>query len=83
MLHLTRKAGESIFIDQNVKITVIDIKGKSVRLGFLFSPEVRVFREEIFNRIQKENQKSPKSVVRLQEFLSQAPTEETPQGEKI
>lgn len=57
MLHLTRKAGESIFIDQNVKITVIDIKGKSVRLGFLFSPEVQIFREEIFQRIQQEKKK--------------------------
>lgn len=68
MLYLTRKPGESILINNNVKLTVIDIKGKSVRLGFLFSPEVRVLREEIFLRIQQEDQQAAEAGKYIQEL---------------
>ncbi|MGL5784445.1 MAG: carbon storage regulator [Alphaproteobacteria bacterium] len=68
MLYLTRKPGESILINNNVKLTVIDIKGKSVRLGFLFSPEVRVLREEIFLRIQQEDQEAAEAGKYIQEL---------------
>jgi len=61
MLYLTRKPGESILINNNVKLTVVGIKGKSVRLGFLFSPDVRVLREEIFLRIQEEDEEAAKA----------------------
>lgn len=63
MLHLTRKAGESVLINHNIKITVIDIKGKSVRLGFVFPPEIRVFREEIVRRMQQEKKNSQENGV--------------------
>jgi carbon storage regulator len=68
MLYLTRKPGESILINNNVKLTIIDIKGKSVRLGFLFSPEVRVLREEIFLRIQQEDQEAAEAGKYIQEL---------------
>ena len=67
MLYLTRKPGESILINDNIKLTVVGIKGKSVRLSFLFSPEVRVLREEIFLRIQEEDEE----VARAGDYIRQ------------
>ena len=36
MLYLTRKIGESVIINDNIEVTVIDIRGKSIKLGFTF-----------------------------------------------
>lgn len=54
MLILTRRIGESIMISDNVKITVLGVKGGQVRLGVDAPKEVDVHREEIFLRIQNE-----------------------------
>ena len=55
MLVLTRKIGETIAIDDHIKITVVQIKGKQVRLGIEAPKETRVYREEIYKAIQDEN----------------------------
>jgi carbon storage regulator len=52
---LTRKVGEGIAIGDDVKIVVMQIKGKQVRLGIKASPTTIVHREEIYQRIQDEN----------------------------
>ncbi len=52
MLILTRRIGESIMIGQNVKITVLNIKGNQVRLGIDAPRTIPVHREEIYQRIQ-------------------------------
>lgn len=56
LLVLTRKVGEGIAIGEDVKIVVMQIKGKQVRLGIKASPKTVVHREEIFQKIQEENQ---------------------------
>ena len=55
MLYLTRKIGESVVINDNIEVTVIDIRGKSIKLGFTFPAEASVLRREIYERIQAEN----------------------------
>lgn len=55
MLILTRKLGESITIGDEVKVTVLEIKGKHVRLGIEAPQSLRVHREEVYQRIQEEN----------------------------
>lgn len=55
MLYLTRKMGDSVVIDDNIEVTVVEIRGKSVKLGFTFPPEVTVLRRELYDRIQAEN----------------------------
>ncbi len=55
MLILTRKSGERITIGDRIRVTVLEIKGKQVRLGIEAPPETRVHREEIFEKIQREN----------------------------
>jgi len=55
MLILTRKLGESITIENDIKITVLGILGKQVKLGIVAPDKISVHREEIFKKIQEEN----------------------------
>ena len=55
MLVLTRKVGEGIAIGDDVKIIVMQIKGKQVRLGIKASANTAVHREEVYQRILDEN----------------------------
>lgn len=55
MLVLTRKLEESIIIGEEIKITVLEIKGCQVKIGIEAPPETIVHREEIFERIKDEN----------------------------
>ena len=54
MLILTRRVGESVKIKENITVTVLGMKGNQVRLGIDAPKSVSVFREEIYERIQKE-----------------------------
>lgn len=58
MLILTRKLGESITIGDEIKITVVDCKGKQVKLGIIAPEHIKVCREEIFERTREENRKA-------------------------
>ncbi len=55
MLVLTRKLGESIAIDDHIKIVVVQIKGKQVRLGIKAPKETKIHREEVYTAIQSQN----------------------------
>ena len=55
MLYLTRKIGESVIINDGIEVTVIEVRGKSVKLGFEFPASATVLRKEIYERIQAEN----------------------------
>lgn len=56
MLVLTRKLNESIMVGDDVKITIVDVKGDQVKLGITAPREIAVHREEVYREIQKENQ---------------------------
>lgn len=58
MLVLTRKLGESIAIDDNIKITVVQIKGKQVRLGIQAPHDTKIHREEVYIAIQDQNKEA-------------------------
>jgi carbon storage regulator len=55
MLILTRKAGESLFIGSDVKVTVIEVNRSQVRIGIMAPSEVVVHREEVYLQILEEN----------------------------
>lgn len=55
MLYLSRKIGESIIINDNIEVTVIDVSGKTVKLGFSYPATATVLRKEIHERIKSEN----------------------------
>ena len=55
MLIFTRRIGEEIRIGNDIRVKIVDIKGKQVRLGIEAPPEVIIHREEIFLRINGHN----------------------------
>jgi carbon storage regulator len=55
VLILTRKIGEVVTIGDDIKILVVDVKGRQVRLGIEAPVEWSVHREEVFLRIQEQN----------------------------
>ena len=56
MLFLTRKVGESVVINDTIELTVVEVRGKSIKLGFTFPPEAKVLRRELHERIKAEAQ---------------------------
>ncbi len=55
MLALSRKKNEALVINNNVEITVLEIKGEQVKLGISAPREVPVYRKEVYVQIQSEN----------------------------
>ena len=53
MLALTRKKGESLVINNNIEITVLEIRGDQVKIGISAPKEVPVYRKEVY--LQNEN----------------------------
>ena len=58
MLVLTRKKNESIVINDNIEITIVDVQGDQVRIGINAPKSVSIYRKEIFLEIQAENKKA-------------------------
>lgn len=55
MLILTRKLGESIAIGDGIKVTLLEVQGKQVKIGVHAPRDVSIHRQEIYEKIQKEN----------------------------
>jgi carbon storage regulator len=72
MLYLTRKIGESVIINDKIEVTVVEIRGKTIKLGFTFPPDVTVLRQELHERIQAENRAAAEGGAQLVESLSPA-----------
>lgn len=60
MLVLTRKPGESLYIGDDIKVTLHGIRGNQVRIGVEAPPSVRIYREEIYLQILEENKSAAK-----------------------
>ena len=58
MLVLTRKKNESIILNDNIEITIVDVQGDQVRVGINAPKSVSIYRKEIFLEIQAENKKA-------------------------
>ncbi len=55
MLALTRKKGESLVMNNNIEVTVLEIRGDQVKIGITAPKEVPVYRKEVYLQIQNEN----------------------------
>lgn len=58
MLILTRRVGESIMIQDDIEIMVLDIKGNQARIGINAPKDMAVHREEIYKKIQAQNEET-------------------------
>lgn len=55
MLALTRKKGESLVVDNNIEVTVLEIRGDQVKIGINAPKNVPIYRKEVYVQIQEEN----------------------------
>lgn len=58
MLILTRKSGEVIRIGEEIVVRVLEVRGQQVRIGIEAPPAVRIYREEIYRAIERENRQA-------------------------
>lgn len=58
MLALSRKKNEALVINNNVEVTVLEIKGEQVKLGISAPREVPVYRKEVYIQIQNANEEA-------------------------
>ncbi len=58
MLALTRKKGESLVVNNNIEITVLDIRGDQVKIGISAPKDVPIYRKEVYLQIQEETKEA-------------------------
>ena len=56
MLALTRKKGESLVVNNNIEITVLEIRGDQIKIGIQAPKNVPIYRKEVYLQIQNENE---------------------------
>ena len=71
MLALTRKKGEALMINNNVEITILEVRGDQVKIGISAPKDVPIYRKEVYLQIQEENKASfsPEGLEALKEFM--------------
>jgi len=62
MLYLTRRIGQTVLINESISVTVVETRGKTVKLGFDFPANVSILRQELYEKIQSENQSAARSL---------------------
>lgn len=58
MLVLSRKVGQSIIINDNVELSILEVQGDQIKIGINAPKSVKIYRKEIFVEIQEENKKA-------------------------
>jgi carbon storage regulator len=72
MLILTRRVGETVMIGNDVTVTVLGVKGNQVRVGVNAPKDVAVHREEIYERIKREEDLEARSAAPTTNFVDDA-----------
>ena len=72
MLALSRKKNEALVVNNNIEITILDIKGDQVKIGISAPKEVPVYRKEVYIQIQEANKEamSANDLGALADFLN-------------
>ena len=58
MLVLSRKTGQSIVINENIELSILEVQGDQIKIGIKAPKSVKIYRKEIFVEIQEENKKA-------------------------
>lgn len=71
MLALTRRKGEALMINNNVEITILEVRGDQVKIGISAPKDVPIYRKEVYLQIQEENKASfsTEALDALKEFM--------------
>jgi carbon storage regulator len=69
MLYLSRRIGEAVIINHAIEVRVVEVKGRSVKLGFRFPDDASVLREEVFEQVREANEAAAESAGRLADDL--------------
>ena len=71
MLALSRKKNEALVINNNIEITILEIKGDQVKIGISAPKEIPIYRKEVYLQIQEANKEamSADGMNRLADFL--------------
>ncbi|WP_433922016.1 carbon storage regulator CsrA [Paenibacillus taichungensis] len=69
MLVLTRKKGESIVISDNIVLTVLSVDGENVKLGIAAPRDIDIFRKEVLDAIEQNNQNAAMNLETLQKTI--------------
>ncbi len=72
MLALSRKKNEAIIVNNNIEITILEVKGDQVKIGVTAPKEVPIYRKEVYVQIQEANQDSVRAdgMAALKDFLA-------------
>lgn len=55
MLILTRRPGESLYLGDNIKVTILSVQGKQIKIGLDVPSDMTVYREEVYLRVKEQN----------------------------
>jgi len=69
MLALSRKKDEAIIINNNIEITIIEVKGEQVKIGITAPKSVPVYRKEVYLQIQESNRAASEETANVLEAL--------------
>ena len=71
MLALSRKKGEAIIVNNNVEITILEVKGDQVKIGISAPKDVPIYRKEVYMQIQQANEEaaSTEGLAALEDLL--------------
>ena len=61
MLALSRKKGESLVLNNNIEITILEIRGDQIKLGINAPKEVPIYRKELYEQIEEANKAAAES----------------------
>lgn len=68
MLALSRKKGEALMINNDIEITVLEVKGEQVKLGISAPKEVTIYRKEVYVQIQEANKEASDNLAGLEQL---------------
>lgn len=58
MLYLNRKPGDAVIINHNIEVRIVEVRGKTVKLGFDFPEEASVLRAEVVEQVKEANRRA-------------------------
>ena len=70
MLALSRRKGEALIINNDVEITVLEIKGEQVKIGIAALKEVPVYRKEVYIQIQEANKEASANTAGMEQLAN-------------